>query len=122
VSDWYAVDLLMLAHEHPDDIIVFDQGMALFIMQQYAAVRGHRAYPVYVPKMVPQAVRWLDKWPARRVWYIEHQSFGVDWNKQVLRHLYRTRRPLGSWVQAHVEPESVVFVALFGPAKSGQRR
>ena len=115
--DWYAADLLLAKNERPGDAFVFDQGMPLLIMQDYATVRGHRAYAVDSARQLPDALRWLDRRAQSRVWYVANQAFNADPHAAVLKALRASRPQLGFWVQPHVAPEDVVYLALFGPKR-----
>lgn len=121
-SDWYAVDLLLLSRERQSDILVFSQAMPFLIMRAYVSVRGHRAYAASLPKDVAGAIAYLDRWPDRRVWYVENQSDVVDPRRRILQHLRATRPILGAWLQTHIEHESTVYIALFGPERRARRR
>ncbi len=114
-ADWYQINALMLLNEHPNDIIVLDQGAEYWIVHDYSGFRRHEIEAPALQSDLTPVIHWIDGYPQRRVWYIENQPAFTDPRRRIERHLDETRRALRIWRQDRVFREDSVFIVLYGP-------
>ncbi|HXW50718.1 MAG TPA: glycosyltransferase family 39 protein, partial [Candidatus Acidoferrales bacterium] len=95
--DWYQVNALVLQYEHPDDIVVFDQGAEYWVVHDYSAFRGHEMEAPAIPSDLPATIAWLASYPKRRVWYIENQPTFTDPTRRIKASLDAKRTLLRAW-------------------------
>ncbi len=118
--DWYQVNALLLSREQPQDVIIMVQGAEYWVVRNFSAFRSHPMNGPALPSDIPGAVRWVDTFPRRRIWYIENQPGFADPQRGVLRHLAATRPLLGAWRQNRMFAEDVVRIMLYGPRPAGR--
>jgi 4-amino-4-deoxy-L-arabinose transferase-like glycosyltransferase len=116
--DWYQVNAVLLSRERPQDVIIMVQGAEYWVVRNFSAFRGHPMNGPALPSDIPDALRWVDSFPQRRVWYIENQPDFADPRLAVLHHLAATRPLLGAWRQDRMFAEDVVRIMLYGPRRA----
>ncbi|MDQ2817914.1 MAG: hypothetical protein M3T49_06860, partial [Candidatus Eremiobacteraeota bacterium] len=117
-SDWYAINAVVLANEHRDDAMIFDQGFPALVVAGYSAFRHHSMATPNKPADVKAAIVWLDSHRGQRIWYIENQWFYADPAKAIKRHLDGTRKVIRIWSENRASAADLVNAVLYGPARS----
>ena len=120
--NWYEINNLLLPREHPDDVIIMDQGAEYWVVRDFTAFRGHPMGTPALQSDLDPNIRWIASLPKRRVWYIENQPAFTDPTHKIERALESTRPVLGRWRQARAFREDVVRVVLYGPRFASPRK
>ncbi|SRR5579872_431840 len=119
--DWYQINALLLGNENKNDLIVLVQGAEYWVVKDFSGFRDHAIAVALVPTDIDPIIKWLEKNPQRRVWYIENQPGFTDNKRRIEQALGRTRPRLGTWQQQRLDEEDVVDVFLYGFQKGSHR-
>ena len=111
--DWYAVDALLQARAQSSDGIVLDEGYEYLVVRNYRAFQGHPIQVFMNPSDFSRVLHWIQSNPQRRVWYVEHQNFYWDPQRQILAALAARRKSLLRWSEVRQSPVDAVRVELF---------
>ncbi len=120
--DWYALNAVMLAHEHTGDAVVLDAGYEQFIVRDYTAFRGRTMLSFMNPGDFQPILSWIAQHPDQRVWYVQHQNFYWDPKLRIATALHQTREQLLSERWPRQSPVDDVSVTLYDRATAGHAR
>jgi len=111
--DWYALNAVMLPAEQPHDAVILDAGYERLAVQDLTAFRSREVLTFMNPGDFPALLRWIEKHPERRIWYVQHQHFYFDPQRRIAGALGARRRALLAQTWPRRWPVDDVSVVLF---------
>jgi uncharacterized membrane protein len=110
-ADWPNVGNLLRARTQSGDVIVFEQGSPLFVLERGDSLDHHPLIVVLRRNDVDAAIRLTKSF--RRIWLILFQSGPLDPSGKIVRALATKYQPAGVWEFNRWLPAETATVVLF---------